>query len=53
MAVMNAKVATMGNPDRLRNCSLSRPKRTTGIEENAIACVSPTLENVAFVSYHG
>jgi hypothetical protein len=35
---MNAKVATGGNPDRLRDCSLSRAKRMTGIEESAIAC---------------
>jgi hypothetical protein len=48
---MNAKVSTVDNPDRLRDYSLSRPKRMTGIEESAIACVSKTIENVAFVSY--
>jgi hypothetical protein len=48
---MNATVSTVDNPDRLRGCSLSPPKRMTGIEESAIARVSRTLENVAFVSY--
>jgi hypothetical protein len=53
MAAMNAKIATLDNPDRMGDCSLSPPKRMTGIEESAIACVSRTLENVAFVSHHG
>jgi hypothetical protein len=49
---MNAKVFTVDNPDRLRDCSLSPPKRMTGVEESATDCASATIEDVAFVSYH-
>jgi hypothetical protein len=49
---MNAKVSTVDNPDRLRDCSLSPPKRMTDIEESATACVSKQIGNVAFMSYH-
>jgi hypothetical protein len=41
----------VNNPDRVRDCSLSRRKRMTGIEESATAWVSKTLDNVALVSY--
>jgi hypothetical protein len=35
-AVMNDKVSTVDNPDRLRDCSLSPRKRMTGIEDKPI-----------------